>query len=84
MGLQMSEMPRVDACVLEDDPLSWCAYLEDMPVKILWSTFVDHTFNFSMEFDEFKRPLTLVAPSFLVFSYSHHFKMHATTYVKLL
>ena len=39
---------------------------------------------FSMEFDEFKRPLTLFAPSFLAFSYSQHFEMHATTYNELL
>ena len=62
----------------------YCAYLEDVPRKIMWSTFLDHTFDFSMAFDEFKRPLTLVAPSFLVLSYSHHFEMHATTYNKLL
>ena len=37
-----------------------------------------------MAFDEFKRPLTLFALSFLVFSYSHHSEMHAPTYDKLL
>jgi len=50
----------------------------------MWSTFFKHTFDFSMAFDEFKRPLTLFAPSFLVFSYSHHCEMRATTYDKLL
>ena len=62
----------------------YCAYLEDVPQKIMWSTFFDHTFYFSMAFDEFKRPLTLFTPSFLVFSHSHHSEMHATTYDKLL
>jgi len=57
----------------------YSAYLEDMPQKILWSIFFDHTFDFSMAFDEFKRPLILFAPSFLVFSHSHHSEMHATT-----
>jgi len=62
----------------------YCAYLEAVLRKIRWSTFFDHNFDFSMAFDEFKRPLTLFAPSFIVFSYSYHCKMHATTYDKLL
>ena len=62
----------------------YCAYLEDLPRKIMWSTLFDHTFDFSIAFDEFKRPLTLFAVSFVVFSYSHHSKMHAITYDKLL
>ena len=48
------------------------------------STFFVHAFDFSMASDKVKRTLTLVAPSFLVFSYSHHSKMHTTTYDKLL
>ena len=62
----------------------YCAYLEDVPRKVMWSTFLDHTFDFSMAFDEFKRPITLFALSFLVFSYSHHSELHAITYDKLL
>jgi len=62
----------------------YCAYLKGLPRKIMWSTFFDHTFDFSMAFDEFKRPLTLFASSFLVFSYSHHSELHAITYDKLL
>jgi len=50
----------------------------------MWSTFLDHAFDFSMAFDEFKRLLSLFAPSFPVFSYSHHSKLHAITYDKLL
>ena len=61
-----------------------CAYVEDKPQKIMWNTFFDHTFDFSRAFYEFKRPITLFAPSFLMFSYSHHSEMHATTYDKLL
>jgi len=64
------------------DPYS--SYLEDVLRIIMWSTFFDNGFHFSMAFDEFKRPLTLFSPSFLVFSYSHHFETHATTYDKLL
>jgi len=41
----------------------YCANLEDVPRTITWSTFFDHTFDFSMEFDEFKRPLTLFVVS---------------------
>jgi len=50
----------------------------------MWSIFFDDAFDFSVAFDEFKNPLTLFAPSFLVFFSSHHFEMHATTYDKLL
>ena len=62
----------------------YCAYLEDVPRKITWNTFFDHDFDFSMTFDEFKRALTLFAPSLLVFSYAHHFEMHAMIHDKLL
>ena len=51
---------------LSFDP--YCAYIENVPRKIIWSTFFDHTFDFSMAFNEFKRPLTLFGASFLVFS----------------
>ena len=54
-------------------------YLEDVPRKIMWSTLFHHAFDFFMAFDEFKRPLTLFAPSFLVFSYSHNSEMHVIT-----
>jgi len=37
-----------------------------------------------MAFDKFKRVLTIFAMILLVFSYSHHFEMHATTHDKLL
>ena len=62
----------------------YCAHLEELLTKIMWSTFFDHTFDFYMAFSKFKRPLTLVASYFLVFSYLHHFEMHAAIYNKLL
>jgi len=64
------------------DPL--CAYLEDLPRKVTWSTFFDHAFDFSMTFDKFKMALTLFVTSLLVFSYLHHYKMHALAYDELL
>jgi len=60
------------------------AYLEDRYRRIMGNTFFDHGFEFSMAFDEFKRPLTLFAPSFLEFSYSHYSEVHAMIYDKLL
>jgi len=62
----------------------YCAYLEDVPRKIIWCIFFNHALDFFMAFDEFKRPVTLFVPSFLVFSYSHYSEMDATTYDKLL
>ena len=54
-----------------------------MPRKIEWTNFFDYYFNFSMTFDKFKRALTLFAV-LLVFSYLHHFHMHAKAHDKLL
>jgi len=62
----------------------YCAYLEDVLRKIMWNTSFDHDFDFSMAFDEFNRPLTLFAPSLIVFSYSHQFEIHVMMYDKLL
>jgi len=50
----------------------------------MWNPFFDHTFGFSMVFDKLKRPLTLFASSFPVFSYSHQYEMCAITHDKLL
>jgi len=44
----------------------YCAYLEDVPRKMTWSTFFGHAFDFSMALTLFKRPLTLFAPPLLV------------------
>ena len=62
----------------------YCAYLEDLPRTVMWNTFFDHAFDFSMSFNKFKRAPTLFAPSLLVFSYLHHSEMHALTFDKLL
>ena len=56
----------------------YCAYLEDMPRKIEWTTFFDYYFDFSMAFDKFKITLTLFATSLLVFSYLHPFAHNGT------
>jgi len=47
----------------------YCAYLEDVPIKVMWSTFFDQASDFSMLFDKFKMPLTLLVPFLVVFSY---------------
>ena len=62
----------------------YCAYLEDVPRNMTWSTFFDNTFDFSMEFSKFKRPLTLFASYFVMLSYLYHSEMHAVTYDKFL
>ena len=62
----------------------YCAYLEDVPRKIIRSTCFDPTFHFSMAFGKFKRALTFLASSFVVFSYLHHSEMHDTRHDKLL
>ena len=38
----------------------YCAYLEDLLRKIMWSTFFEHTVDFSMVFDEFKEATNFV------------------------
>ena len=63
---------------------SYCAYLENVRRKIMWSPFFHHDFNFSMAFAKFKRPLTFLASSFVVFSYLHNIEMHVVTFDKLL
>jgi len=62
----------------------YCAYPEDVPRKILWSTSCDHIFYFSMAFGKFKRPLTFLTLSFMVFSYLHHFEKHVIRHDKNL
>jgi len=36
-------------------------YLDDVPRKMMWSTFFNHTFDFSIAIVEFKRPIILFA-----------------------
>ena len=61
-----------------------CAYLEDVPRKILLCTFVDHTFDFSLAYDMSMRTLPTFAYFLYLFSYSHRFEMHAQAHDKLL
>ena len=62
----------------------YCAYLEDVPGNITWSTFCDHASNFSTAFGKCKRMLTTFASFFFVFSYLHHFEIHAKAHRKFL
>ena len=59
-------------------------YLEGMPGEIALTIAFDYYADFSQVFGEFKRALTLFAPSFPVFSYSHHSKLHTAMHDKLL
>jgi len=60
---------------------NYSAFLQDVHRKIMWSTFIDHAFDFLC--DKFKRALTTFVIILLLFSCSHHCEMHATTYDKL-
>jgi len=62
----------------------YCAYIEEMPRKVEWTSFFDYSFDFSMEFDKCKRELTIFAWILLVFSCSHHFEMHVIAYNQFL
>jgi len=67
---------------LSFDP--YCVYLKEMPSKIVWTTFFDYSFNFSMAYDKCKRALTFFAVILIVFSCSHHFEIHKNAYSNLL
>jgi len=59
-------------------------YQVDMPRKIIWTTFFDHSFDFSKTYDTIMRALTIIDVSFPVFLYIHHSRMHAGVYDRLL
>jgi len=59
-------------------------YLVDMPRKIIWTTFFDHSFDFSKACDTFMRALTIIYVSLPVISYIHHSGMPAEVYDKFL
>jgi len=44
----------------------YCIYLVDKSKKIMWNTFIDFSFDFSMAFGLSKRALTLFATIILV------------------
>ena len=52
--------------------------------KILWTTFFDHSVDFSKAYNTIMRALTVIVVSLPVFSYIHHSGMHARVYDKLL
>ena len=60
------------------------ACLEDMFTKKRGTTFFDHSFNFSLASDKFKRALIILVVFLLVFSYLHYYEMHAQAHDKLL
>ena len=59
-------------------------YVYDMPRKIMWSPFFDNGFDLSMALGRFKRPLTFLTSSFVLFSFLHNFKKYVFTFDKLL
>jgi len=59
-------------------------YLVDAPRKIMWNTFFDFSFDFSMAFGLLKIGLTFVAMFFFIFSYSQAYGAHARVFDKLL
>jgi len=59
-------------------------YLVDMPRKIIWTAFFDHSFDFSEAYDTIMRALSFIGVFFPVFSYIHHSRMHAGVYDRLL
>lgn len=60
------------------------AHLVDLPRKIMWTTFFNHSFDFSKAFDKFKRVLDIIDTIVLVFSYLHAYELCAHTFDKLL
>jgi len=59
-------------------------YLVDLPRKIIWTTFFNHSSDFSKAYDTIMRALPIIDVSLPVFSYIHHSRMHARVYDKLL
>ena len=59
-------------------------HLVDIPRKIVWATFFDHSFDFSKAYDTIMKALIVIDVSFPVFSYIHHSRMHAEVYHMLL
>ena len=56
------------------DPYQLC--LEDMPMKVIWTS-LSHCFSdFSLTFDKLKRALAIIITFFIVFSYMYLSKMN--------
>jgi len=62
----------------------YCIYLVDKPGKIMWNTFFDFSFDFSLAFTLLKRALTSLSVIIYVLSYSEVWKPFAEEFDKLL
>jgi len=58
-------------------------YLVDAPRKIIWNTFFDFSFDFSMAFGLLKRALIFLVIFIFMPSYSHAGERHALVFDKL-
>ena len=56
----------------------------DEPRKILWNTFFDFSFDFSMAFTLIKRALMFYALILCMFSYCQAYEPHAAVFDKLM
>jgi len=72
--------------IIVDNPSfdPYCTFLEDMQRKIMWNTFFNHAFDFSMPFDKFRRVQAIFPMVLLVFSYLYYYEMHAQAHDMLL
>jgi len=61
-----------------------CTNLVDKPRKIMWHTFFDFSFDFSMAFTLIKRVLIFFVMLFLVLSQHHACEPHVVEFDKLL
>jgi len=61
-----------------------CIYLVDKLQKIMWNTFFNFSFDFSMVITSLKRALTFVAMILSLFSYCHACEPHSVEFAKLL
>ena len=62
----------------------YCIYLVDKPEKIMWSTFMNFSFDFSMTFTFLKRVLTFLATIISMLSYYHACTPYSVEFDKLL
>jgi len=62
----------------------YCVCLEDLPRKIMWTTFFNHSYDFSMVFDKVKRILILFDVIFIIASYLLFSELWSQEFDKLL
>jgi len=63
---------------------SYCTYLVDAHRKIMWNTFFDFSFDFSIVFDLMRRALTFFNVLILTLCHYHAYKSYAVAFDKLL